>query len=148
MLYLRAISGSWLAWSHAQQAGWDLHLVTPAQAVRLTWWAAFRHPFAAGISFEFQLELCAMAVMVAATLAFAVGRRWPEAVYCGLAVIALGTTTWFQACPRTLLVLFPVWVAVARLDTRWRWIRYGYLSVSAPLAAVLAMLYLAGLWAG
>ena len=148
VVYLRAATGSWLAWPHSQQAGWDLHLVTPAQALRLTWWAAFRHPFAAGTAFEFQLELGAMAVMAAASLAFAVGRRWPEAVYSGLAVLALGTSTWFQACPRTLLVLFPVWVALARLDTKWPWIRYAYLGASAPLAAVVAMLYLAGQWAG
>ena len=146
--YLRAVTGSWLAWLHAQQAGWDLHLSTPAQTLRLTWWAAFRHPFAAGTAWEFQLELAAMAVMLLATLGFAAARRWPEAVYCGLAVAVLGTSTWLQTCPRTLLVLFPVWVALTRIDARWPWIRYGYLAVSAPLAVVLAMLYLAGQWAG
>jgi Mannosyltransferase (PIG-V) len=146
--YLRAATGSWLAWPHAVQAGWDLHLSSPAETLRLTWWAAFRHPFAAGTAWEFQLELAAMAVMVLATLGFGAARRWPEAVYCGLAVAALGTSTWLQTCPRTLLVLFPVWAALARLDTRWPWIRYAYLGVSAPLAGVLGVLYLAGQWAG
>ena len=146
--YLRATTGSWAAWFHAQQAGWDLHLTTPGQALRLTWWAAFEHPFSAGYAFEFQLELAAMAAMLLAVICFAIGRRWPEATYCGLAVIALGTSTWYQSCPRTLLVLFPVWIALARLDIQWRWLRYVYGAVSGPLAVVIALLFLSGRWAG
>jgi hypothetical protein len=147
-IYLRVHTGSWMAWSHSLQAGWDLHQVTPAQALRTTWWAAFRHPFSASIAFEFQLELGVMAVMLVAALAFAAARRWPEAVYCGLAVVALGTSTWYQTAPRTLLLLFPVWVALARLGERWPGIRYAYLAVSTPIAVVLGMLYLSGMWAG
>jgi hypothetical protein len=148
VIFLRVATGSWLAWPHAVQAGWDLHLSTPAQALRLTWWAAFEHPFAAGYGFEFQLELASMAGMVLAFGCFAARRRWPEAVYCGLAMLALGTSTWYQTCPRTVLVLFPIWVALVRLDARWPWVRYAYFGLSAPLAVVLAMLYLTGRWAG
>jgi len=89
-----------------------------------------------------------MAAMVLAALAFSWWRRWPEAVYCGLAVLALGTSTWYQGCPRTLLVLFPVWIALAGLDARRAWVRYLYLSVSAPLAAVIGLLFLSYQWAG
>jgi hypothetical protein len=148
VIFLRVTTGSWLAWPHAQQAGWDRHLSTPAQALRLTWWAAFEHPFAAGTAFEFQLELAAMAAMLLATVVFGCSRQWPEAVYCGLAVLALSTSTWYQACPRTVLVLFPIWAALARLDARWPWVRYAYFGLSAPLAVVVAMLYLTGRWAG
>jgi hypothetical protein len=147
-LYLRAETGSWTAWQKALQTGWDLHLTSPPQALKTTWWAAFRHPFAAGTAFEFQLELATMAAIILATLAFAARRRWPEMVYCGLAVVALGTSTWYETLPRTLLVLFPVWIALAQLDRRWPWVRYAYLSVSAPLAVVLGMLFLSGQWAG
>ncbi len=147
-IYLKVHTGTWEAWTKAQQAGWDLHLVTPVRALKTTWWAAFRHPFTAAYAFEFQLELAAMAAMLLAALAFLWWRRWPEAVYCGLAVLALGTSTWYQACPRTLLVLFPAWIALARLDARWPWIRYVYLSVSAPLAAVIGLLFLTYQWAG
>ena len=147
-IYLRTQTGSWTTWSRALRAGWDLHLSTPAQALRTTWWAAFRHAFSASTSFEFQVELGVMAVMLIAALAFACSRRWPEAVYCGLAVVAFGTSTWYQTCPRTLLVLFPVWVALARLDARRAWITGAYLAISGPVAVVLAMLYLSGQWAG
>lgn len=147
-VYLVARTGAWNTWFTAQQAGWDMHLVTPVQALKTTWWAAFRHPFSAGYSFEFQLELAAMAAMVLATLAFLWRRRWPEAVYCGLAAAALGTQTWYQASPRTLLLLFPVWIGLAGLEARRPWVRYVYLGVSAPLAAVLALLFLTYQWAG
>ena len=147
-IYLRVHTGTWEAWPRAFQAGWDLHLTPPVQALKTTWWAAFRHPFAASYSFEFQLELAAMAVMILVTLAFLWRRRWPEAVYCGLAAVALGTSTWFTGCPRTLLVLFPVWIALARLDARRTWIQYVYFSVSAPLAVVLGLLFLSYQWAG
>jgi hypothetical protein len=146
-IYLTVHTG-WDTWRKANQAGWDLHLVTPVQALKTTWWAAFRHPFSAAYSFEFQLELAAMAVMILATLAFLLWYRWPEAVYCGLAALTLGTQTWYQTGPRTLLMLFPVWVALAGLDARRPWVRYAYLSVSAPLAAVVGLLFLAGQWAG
>jgi hypothetical protein len=53
-----------------------------------------------------------------------------------------------MAASRTLLVLFPVWVALARLGERWPGIRYAYLAISGPIAVVLGMLYLSGMWAG
>jgi hypothetical protein len=147
-IYLWTQTGSWMTWPRALRAGWDLHLSTPAQALRMTWWAAFRHAFTASTSFEFQVELAAMAVMLIAALAFACWRQWPEAVYCGLAVIAFGTSTWYETCPRTLLVLFPVWVGLARLAARRPWITGAYLAISGPVAVVLGMLYLSGQWAG
>jgi hypothetical protein len=147
-VYLRASTRTWNAWPEANQKGWDLHLVTPVQALKTTWWAAFEHPYSAAYAFEFQLELAAMAVMVLAALAFLWRRRWPEAVYCGLPVLALGTQTWYQTGSRTLLVLFPVWVALASLEARRPWVRFTYLSVCAPLAGVVGFLFLAYQWVG
>jgi hypothetical protein len=145
--YLTVNSG-WNAWRKANQDGWGLHTVTPVSALKATWWGAFRHPFSAAYAFEFQLELGAMAVMVLATLAFLLYRHWPEAVYCGLAAVALGTQTWYQTGPRTVLLLFPICVALARLEVRRPWVRDVYLGVCAPLAAVVGLLFLAYQWAG
>ncbi len=147
-VYLKAATGSWNAWAQADQAGWGLHFVNPLDALKLTWWGAFGHPFSAGYAFEFQLELAAVAAMVLATLLFLWGRRWPEAAYCGLAMLSIATQTWYQTGPRTLLVLFPVCVALARLEARRPWARYAYLGVCAPLAAVVGLLFLAYQWAG
>jgi hypothetical protein len=141
-MYLRMHTGSWQAWATAKQAGWGLHLVMPVQALKATWWAAFGHHYRAADAFAFQLELAALGVILLATFAFRWRNRWPESTYCGLAVLALGTQTWYQSCPRTLLVLFPIWIALARLETGRPWVRYTYLGVSAPLAAVVGLLFL------
>jgi hypothetical protein len=139
-------TGTWDAWARAKQAGWDLHLVTPIKALKTTWWGAFEHPYSASFAFGMQLELAAMAVMLVVTLAFLGSRRWPEAVYCGLAMLALGMQTWYQSCSRTLLVLFPIWIALAQLEARRPWVRYVYLGVSVPLASVVGLLFLSYQW--
>ena len=95
-----------------------------------------------------QLELAALAAIALATAAFACSRRWPETTYCGLAVLALGTQTWYQSGPRTLLILFPIWIALARIGTRQPWVQYVYLSISAPLAVVVGLLFLTNQWTG
>lgn len=145
-IYLAVHTGTWDAWAKAKQAGWDLHLVTPIQALKTTWWGAFQHPYSADFAFGMQLELASMAVMLAATLAFLWWHRWPEAVYCGLATLALGLQTWYQSSSRTLLILFPVWIALAGLEARRPWVRYVYLSISAPLATVVGLLFLSYQW--
>jgi hypothetical protein len=147
-VYLWASTHAWNAWSKAMQAGWDLHQVTPVQAFKTSWWAAFDHPYSAGFGWEFQMELASMALIVLATLAFLWRRHWPEAVYCGLAAISVGTQTWYTTSMRTLLVLFPVWIALAELEARRPWVRNVYVWVGAPLAAVVALLFLAYQWAG
>jgi hypothetical protein len=146
-VYLTVHSG-WDTWRKANQAGWDLHLTTPLAALKVSWWAAFRHPFSAAVAFEHQLELGAMATMVLVTLVFLWWHRWPEAAYCGLAAVSLGTQTWYQTGPRTVLLLFPICVTLAAVDGRRAWIRSAYLSVAAPLAVVVGLLFLAYQWAG
>jgi hypothetical protein len=147
-IYLKAHTGTWNAWASANQTGWGLHTVTPLQALKTTYWAAFQHPFSADTAFEFQLEIAGEAVMILAALAFLCRRRWPEAVYCGLPAFVVGTQTWYQSGPRTLLLLFPVCIALARLEARLPWLRYLYFGVSAPLAAVAGLMFLSGQFAG
>ncbi len=147
-LYLKMGTGTWNAWASANQVGWGLHTVTPVQALKATYWVAFQHVFSGGVAFEYQLEIAVEAVMILAALAFLCCRRWPEAVYCALPALVVGTQTFYQSGPRTLLLLFPVCVALARLDARRPWIRYLYLGISAPLAAVMGLLFLAGQWTG
>jgi hypothetical protein len=147
-VYLGLRTGVWNTWVTANQAGWDLHTVTPLQALKATYWVAFQHAYLAGVAFEYQLEIGVLAVMVLAALAFVCSRRWPEAVYCGLPALVIGTQTFYQSGPRTLLILFPVCVALASLEARRPWVTYVYLGVSAPLAAVMGLLFLAGQWTG
>lgn len=147
-LYLYSQTGRWSAWADANQGGWGLHYVGPWQALKTSYWGAFEHPFGAEFGFMEQLEIACLAVMLIATVAFAVRRCWPEAVYCGLATLGLGTETWYQTVPRTLLVLFPIWIALARFTRARSWADAAFLGVSGSLASVIGLLYLCGAWAG
>jgi len=147
-LYLHSQTHIWSAWSQANQAGWGLHYVGPWQAVKTSYWGAFQHPFSGEFGFLEQLEIACLAVMLIAAIGFAVRRRWPEAVYCGLAVIGLGTQTWYQSVPRTMLIMFPIWVALAHFTRTRAWAAAMHLAVSGSLAVVIGFLYLGGQWAG
>jgi hypothetical protein len=147
-VYLTVSTGTWRGWQLAQQEGWGLHLVTPVQALRDTWIAASSHFLAVGVAFELQMELAAMAAMLIATFLFLWWYKSPEAMFCGLAALALGTETWYQTSPRTLLVLFPIWVALAGLDRRLSWFRYAWTGLSTPLAVAAGLLYLSGHFTG
>ena len=153
-LFLLAWAAAWVyrtAPDHAPLAGvfehWDaVHYRTIAQYGYFS-----PHSLANDVAFfpgypltlaAFQLELVAVGAIVLATLGFRWRSCWPETTYCGLAGLALGTQTWYQSCPRTLLVLFPIWIArSARLGVGPP-VRYIYLAVSASLAAVVGLLFL------
>jgi hypothetical protein len=147
-LHISVHTGRWSAWADANQAGWDLHYVGPLQAWKTSYWGAFGHTYGAEFGFMEQLEICCLAAMLVAALVFALRRRWPEAVYLGLAVIGLGTQTWYQTVPRSMLVMFPIWIALARFTRTRPWAHAAYLGLSGSLAAVIGVLYLGGAWAG
>lgn len=147
-LYLRAMTGSWMAWMQAESEGWDRHFTGPVACLCTTWSAAFGHGLAAPYAWEFQLEILAVAAGLAVTIALLAARHWPEALFCGLIIATLATSTWYESVPRSLLIMFPLYIALARLSARRPWIGQVYLAVSLPLAAVLALAYLTGAWAG
>jgi hypothetical protein len=148
LIYLRVCTGTWDAWTKAERVGWGLHTVTPLQSLKTTYGMALKHTLGAGYAFESQLEIVVVAVMLLASVAFFWRHRWAEAVYCGLPAIAIGTQSFYHSAPRTLLVLFPIWVALASLEARRPWVGYLYFGISTPLAAVIGLLFLAGQWAG
>ena len=148
-IYLRVRTGTWDAWAKAQQAGWgpapghthpgpEDHLVggVPAPVQR-----RLRVRVPAGAGRDGRDGAGHARVPVA-------GAAGPRPCTAGWPRSRSGTQTWYQACPRTLLVLFPVWIALAGLEARRPWVRYAYLGVSAPLAAVVGLLFLSAQWAG
>jgi hypothetical protein len=147
-LYLRLRTGDWLAWQHAETAGWDRRFTNPVTTFHTTWTAGLGHEFPAPIAFPFQLEIAAVAAGIIATILLLRSRRWPEAVYAGLTIIALATSIWYESVPRALLLLWPVWCGVAAFAVRHRWVGQLYLALSAPIAAVIGLLFLTGNWAG
>jgi hypothetical protein len=147
-IYLHAKTGSWMAWSHAEQAGWQRELTNPIDTFKTTWAAGFGHEFAAPIDFVFQLEIVAVAIGVIVTVALLWYRRWAEACYVGLTIVALATSIWYESVPRSLLLLWPVWCGLAALAARRPWAGYMYLAISVPISAAIGLLFMSGNWAG
>jgi Mannosyltransferase (PIG-V) len=147
-LYLRVSTGSWLAWQHAEKAGWYRQLTNPVDTWRTAWRAGFGHQFAAPVSFPFQLEIAAVLAGIILTAVLLWRRRWPEAVYCGLTIGALATSVWYESVPRALLLLWPLWCGLAVIAGRRRWAGPLYLCLSVPVAAAIGILFLTGHWAG
>jgi hypothetical protein len=146
-IYLWAGSGSWTAWLTANRNGWGLRFVGPWMSLRNTWDRAFGHGLTPERAAMFQLEIACMAVALALTIVLTWRRAWPEALYCALAVVSLATTTYYQAVPRTLLLMWPLYVLVARAAERRPWLGQLYVWVCAPLAVVVAVLFFLGVWA-
>ncbi len=147
-LYLHARTGSWLAWQQAEKTGWQRQLTNPVSTFKTTWAAGFGHEFTAPVNFVFQLEILAVAAGVIATAMLLWYRRWPEAIYAGLTIAALGTSIWYESVPRSLLLLWPLWCGLAALAVRRPWAGWLYVAVSAPVGAAIALLFMSGNWAG
>lgn len=147
-LYLRVRAGSWLAWPHAEQAGWERQFTNPIDTFKTTWAAGFAHEFSAPINFVFQLEVIAVLAGVVATVALLRYRRWPESIYVGLTVVALATSIWYESVPRSLLALWPIWCGIAVIAVRRPWVGQLYLALSIPISVSIALLFMSGNWAG
>ncbi|WP_370340013.1 mannosyltransferase family protein [Catenulispora sp. MAP5-51] len=148
VVYLRRDTGDWFAWQHAQAAGWFRTFQTPKAAWDQTWRAAFGATQAGHTAWIFQLELVAVVVGLGLTALLLLKRRWPEALYVGLSLLALGTTTWFMSVPRAMLLWWPLWTMLGAWATRRPRVRTLYVCCVAPVMAGVALLFLSGQWAG
>ncbi len=146
--YLHAHTGDWMAWKHAQERGWYRDFHTPWEAWANTWGAAFDGVHSTGYAAMFQAELVAMLAGLILVALLLRHRRWPEAVYVTLSLWALGTSYWYTSIPRATLLWWPLWIGLAALSLRRPWFRTAYLCVATPLAALVALAFLTGRWAG
>ncbi|NED98675.1 mannosyltransferase family protein [Phytoactinopolyspora halotolerans] len=148
MLYLRNLTGDWLAWLRAQEQEWNREFTWPWDAWSNTWQAAFGGTQSPGFAWMFGAELVALVVGLALTAALLWWRRWGEATWVGLQVTAFATSYWFFSVPRATLLWWPLWVGIGVLAARRRWVLWTYVLISAPLMGVWAVTYLTGRWAG
>ncbi|MFF7178285.1 hypothetical protein [Streptomyces sp. NPDC008121] len=147
-LYLHAHTGDWMAWKHAQERGWYRDFHAPWTAWSHTWDSAFDHGQTTPYAFMFQAELVAMVVGLALLGLLAHRRRWPEALYIALSLWALGTSYWYTSIPRATLLWWPLWIGLAHWAGRRPRFASVYLTLTVPLAAVFAMAFMTGRWAG
>jgi hypothetical protein len=146
--YLHHVTGDWLAWSHAQAAGWDRHLTAPWTALHTSWSAARAPTQGLPYAWSFRAEVLAVLLGVALTVTLLVLRRWGEAAYVGLQVVALGTSTYYLSVARSTLLWFPLWLLLAKWSLRRPWLHVGYLAVAPVLMVVGVLGFTTGHWVG
>ncbi|MFD3809131.1 mannosyltransferase family protein [Streptomyces sp. NPDC058611] len=146
--FLSARTGDWMAWKHAQERGWYRDFHAPWEAWSHTWEAAFQRTQATGYAVMWQAELLAMLVGLALLVVLVRRRRLPEALYTALTLWALGTSYWYTSIPRSTLLWWPLWIALAGWSLRRPRVRAAYVYVVAPVGVVVAVTFLTGRWAG
>jgi hypothetical protein len=142
-LFLFVHTHDWLAWSHAEAAGWNRRTEWPWD----TWEASWHYAGWAGGSYggEEKVEIFCAIVMLLFCIIFLIDKDWPSLVYCCITMMTLTTSDFYMSIPRALLVVFPIWVRLARSRETVRW---GWLSVAAPVMVMISYFYLTGQWAG
>ncbi|MCK2214207.1 hypothetical protein MF672_010450 [Actinomadura sp. ATCC 31491] len=138
-------SGDWLAWKHAQEAGWGREFVWPWDAWRTTWRSAMGGD---DFAVAFRMEIAGAVVAIAVLVWLLVLRRWSEVVYTGAQAAALMTSAYYLSIPRSLLLWFPLWVLVAKVATGRRWVIALYVLICGPLMLLNTTRFLSGAWAG
>lgn len=144
--YLRAITGDWLAWQHAQRDYWGRSLTAPWTALHTTWSAAGDVHQGAPYAWSFRAEIVAMAVGVLVCVVLAKRRRWAELVYVGGQVVALGTSAYYLSVARTTLLWWPLWLLLAEAASKRRWVHPAYLAVAPALMAAGVVAFVQGHW--
>lgn len=148
-LYLKASTGDWLAYQHAQEDHWGRTLTSPVEAFQTTWRAA-RHSSGlnAEYTWSFRAEIFAVLVGVALTAWLLWRRRWAEATFIGLQVVALATSSYYLSVARAALLWWPLWIGLAQIGLRRPALRTAYVAVSAPLMLVMVVVFTHGRWVG
>lgn len=150
MAFLWRSTGDPLRWLHAQEEGWYRTFTWPWESLRNTWDGAVNRPdFSPDYAWQFRAEILAAAVGLLLTIGLVVWRRWGEATFVGLQVVAFTTSFWFFSIPRSTLLWWPLWIGLAVATLRWRWTLWAYVAVSTPLMLVWTTAYVAGgRWTG
>ncbi|GAA2891563.1 hypothetical protein GCM10010517_55990 [Streptosporangium fragile] len=147
--YQYSRTGDWLAWKHAQEAGWGRHMVWPWESLITTWNSAMGE---GRFAWAFRLEIAGAVVGLVLVLVLLYLRRWSEFVYVGLQVGALLCSAYYLSIPRSALLWWPLFLLLARASTGpepWRkWVIVIYALVAGPLMALNTLTFADGAWVG
>lgn len=149
MLWLWDRTGDPLRWLHAQEEGWQRTFTSPLTSLENSIDGALNNGYSPDYAWQFRAEILAAGVGFLLTVGLLAWRRWGEATYVGVQILAFTTSFWFFSIPRSTLLWFPLYVALAAVTMRWRWTLWAYITVSTPLMIVwVAAFASGGRWTG
>lgn len=123
VVYLHSLTGDWMAWFHAQQAGWSRSGVhSPVTGFTNTWRAAHLSawPGRELVAVMFMAEIVTIFVGAATAIWSLARREWAEALYVGVQVTVFATSYWWMSASRAVLLWFPLFVLLAEVASRHR----------------------------
>ncbi|QGF23255.1 mannosyltransferase family protein [Raineyella fluvialis] len=120
VVYLWTLTGSWTAWFAAQQAGWLRTFTLPWDAVRATLVAVRPGGYADanGWGWMFRFELVSTSVGLITVGWMLRRRRWAEAAWVGIQLLAFSFSPWLMSVNRAVLLWFPTWTIVGEVAAR------------------------------
>lgn len=144
-IYLWTLTGRFDEWRAVQREFWGRETVDPVTAFRESWNLIFT--FVPGsISTRFVAEIAAAVLMLVGLVVLLRLKWWPESLYVGLTLIALVTSSFYYSIPRTLTILFPLWMLLGLVLSRRKWIRWLYLALAVPLTILVIGRFIDGQW--
>jgi hypothetical protein len=83
---------------------------------------------------------------VALTVILLVGRRFGEAAFVGVMTLIMACTNYYASGIRGILVAFPLYLLLARVAARRRWVAPVYVCLCAPVMASFVVAFTQGQW--
>lgn len=120
LFYLFLLTGSWSAWSDAQQAGWSRAWTLPTQAILRTIQVIQSDAYddRPGWDLVFGFEIVSFAVGLLAVGWLWRRRQWAEMSWIAVQLLAFSLSEWLMSVNRAVLLWFPVWLIAAELVRR------------------------------
>jgi hypothetical protein len=156
--YLAARSGSWDAWTRAQQTGWVRQAAWPWQGLASGWREA-TSARATDLLVSRWSDLLSVLAGMLLVLVLVRLRRWAESVFVGLSVLVLICSTLLTSASRYALVWFPGVLLLAELtgpdqagapsavQRRGRWLRGRWLWLVVPPMGAAGLVWLSAQFA-
>ena len=112
--YLYNLTGDWNAWYRAQSTGWPRGFTWPWVSLQHTIEAATStaYPAFPEWSWVFRAEIASMVLGIVVTVVCLSRRRWGEAFWVGIQVLAFSCSYWFLSVNRAVLLWFPLFVLI------------------------------------
>jgi hypothetical protein len=148
VVYLHGRTGHWDAYQRAQEAGWGRHTASLTEGFRNTL-AYARSPDQAGFyAWSWRAELTAVLLGALLLLLLLYLGHYGEAVYVGAATYLLAAQNYYASSVRSVLVLFPLYLVLAKVTVRRDWLHYLVVAGTAPLMIVFVLVFTQGGWVG
>lgn len=115
--YLYVLTGDPLAWLNAQSSGWARGFAAPDDSLRHTLevLAPGAYPDHPEWRWVFGAEIVSMLVGLVVTVVCLARKRWAEATWIGVQLVAFGTSYWYMSVNRAVLLWFPLWTQLGEL---------------------------------